>query len=70
MASSNLASRLRLLEAWNDPAHCLDCEMDRLNRAVAGEPERVGFCTHRPGLTLRDALVGLYERREAQHGNA
>lgn len=58
--------RLSVLEGgdWDGP--CLECECERLNRAVSGDPDPVQVCTHRPRTTLFDALSGL-NAMEAQH---
>jgi hypothetical protein len=55
----NLDKRLRLLETWMHPGNCLECECERLNTVAVGNRDTVQVCTHRPGMTLLDALKGL-----------
>jgi hypothetical protein len=61
----SLERRLELLEAGSRPGACLECECARLN-AVANRADAPAACSHRPGLTLMDALVGL-STMEARH---
>jgi hypothetical protein len=56
---ARLEQRVRLLEASARPANCLECEMERLNLAAASSLEPAKACTHRRGVTLLDALMGL-----------
>jgi hypothetical protein len=66
---ASLERRVRLLEAWSLPAKCLECEMRRINASVAGDSEPAQPCTHRRGLGLLEALIGL-NGMETRHANA
>ncbi len=55
----DLELRLRLLEGRNQLGACLECECQRLNAQARGESGPVNPCSHKPGLTLLDALRGL-----------
>lgn len=68
----NLDARLRVLEGGTKGGTCLACELETLNRAVAGEGvpllgKPATRCTHRP-TTLARELAGMPQNDEREPG--